>query len=245
LLSSVENDTIRLWMRPTILLFDIDGTLVTTPGCGRRALERAFMGCYGRTGVLRDVRFDGMTDRVIVRRGLASLGDVADGPAAEAAIDAILAAYVPLLEEEIAETQLTLHRGAREVLAAVVDRAGVAVGLGTGNIRPGARAKLAPLGVFEHFRFGGFGCDHEDRHVILRLGQERGAMTLAAPVAACRTIVIGDTPRDVLGAGAIGAECVAVASARFTRAELGASGATRVVDDLTDPAVLSTLLGDG
>ena len=231
-------------MRPTILLFDIDGTLVTTPGCGRRALERAFTARYARTGVLQDVRFDGMTDRAIVRGGLATLGEVAEGPAAEAAIDAILAAYVPYLEEEIAQTRLTLHRGAPEVLDAVLDRAGVAVGLGTGNIRPGARAKLTPLGVFEHFRFGGFGCDHEDRHAILRIGQERGAMLLDAPVVACRTIVIGDTPRDVLAARAIGAECVAVASARFDRAELIASGATRAVDDLSDPAVLATLLGE-
>jgi len=229
-------------MRPTILLFDIDGTLVTTPGCGRRALERAFTERYSRTGVLRDVRFDGMTDRAIVRGGLATIGEAAQGPAADAAIDALLAAYVPFLEEEIAQTRLTLHRGAREVLDAVADRAGVAVGLGTGNIRPGARAKLTPLGVFERFRFGGFGCDHEDRHVILRLGQERGAAALGAPVAACRTIVIGDTPRDVAGARAIGAECVAVASARFGRAELLASGATCAVDDLADPAVLATLL---
>jgi phosphoglycolate phosphatase-like HAD superfamily hydrolase len=231
-------------MRPTILLFDIEGTLVTSPGCGRRALERAFTERYGSTGVLRDVRFDGMTDRAIVRGGLAILGEGAEGPAAETAIDAILDAYVPFLEEEIAQTRLTLHRGAPEVLDAVADRAGVAVGLGTGNIRAGARAKLTPLGVFERFRFGGFGCDHEDRHVILRLGQERGAATLGAPVADCRTIVIGDTPRDVLGARAIGAECVAVASARFSRTELDATGATCTVDDLADPAVLATLLAE-
>ena len=80
--------------------------------------------------------------------------------------------------------------------------------------------------------------------VILRLGQERGAATLGAPVTDCRTIVIGDTPRDVLGARAIGAECVAVASARFSRTELDATGATCTVDDLADPAVLATLLAE-
>ena len=150
-------------MRPTVLLFDIDGTLVSTAGVGRRALERTLAARYGSSAVLRDVRFDGMTDRGIVRGGLATIGEIADGPAAETAIDAILADYVPFLEEEIAQVQLTLHRGARDVLDAVSGRPGVAVGLGTGNIRPGARAKLAPLGVFERFAFGGFGCDHEDR----------------------------------------------------------------------------------
>jgi phosphoglycolate phosphatase len=229
-------------VRPTVLLFDIDGTLVTTPGCGRRALERAFTLRYGRTGVLTGVRFDGMTDRGIVRGGLATIGEIADGPAAETAIDAILADYVPFLEEEIAQVQLTLHRGARDVLDAVSGRPGIAVGLGTGNIRPGARAKLAPLGVFERFAFGGFGCDHEDRHVILRLGAERGAATLGVPHAACRVVVIGDTPRDVAGARAIGAECVAVAGARFARDQLAAAGASCAVEHLGDPDVLAVLL---
>jgi len=231
-------------LRPTVLLFDIDGTLVTTPGCGRRALERAFTLRYGQTGVLTGIRFDGMTDRGIVRGGLATIGEVAEGPAAETAIDAILADYVPFLEEEIAQVQLTLHRGARDVVDAVSGRAGVAVGLGTGNIRPGARAKLAPLGVFDRFAFGGFGCDHEDRHVILRLGAERGAATLGVPHAACRVVVIGDTPRDVAGARAIGAECVAVAGARFTRDELVAAGAACAVESLGDPEVLAALLRD-
>jgi phosphoglycolate phosphatase len=229
-------------VRPTVLLFDIDGTLVTTPGCGRRALERAFTLRYGRTGVLTGIRFDGMTDRGIVRGGLATIGEVAEGPTAETAIDAILADYVPFLEEEIAQVRLTLHRGARDLLDAVSGRPGVAVGLGTGNIRPGARAKLAPLGVFDRFAFGGFGCDHEEREVILRLGAERGAATLGVPRAACRVVVIGDTPRDVAGARAIGAECVAVAGARFARDQLAAAGASCAVEHLGDPDVLAVLL---
>jgi len=231
-------------VRPTVLLFDIDGTLVTTPGCGRRALERAFTLRYGRTGVLTGIRFDGMTDRGIVRGGLATIGEVADGPTAETAIDAILADYVPFLEDEIAQVQLTLHRGAGDLLDAVSGHPGVAVGLGTGNIRLGARAKLAPLGVFDHFAFGGFGCDHEDREVILRLGAERGAATLGVARGACRVVVIGDTPRDVAGAHAIGAECVAVAGARFARDELAAAGASWAVEHLGDPEVLTMLLPD-
>jgi len=233
-------------MRPTVLLFDVDGTLVTTPGCGRRALERAFAGCYGRSAVLRDVRLDGMTDRAIVRAGLATIGESATGPAAEVAIDALLAAYVPLLEEEVAGTiDLRLHRGVGELLDVAGARPGVAVGLGTGNIRAGARAKLAPLGVFDRFRFGGFGCDHEERDVLLRIGAERGAAALGVPLAACRLVVIGDTVRDVAAARAIGAEAICVASARFGCAELIASGATSAFPDLAGPGAVAAILGDG
>ena len=230
-------------MRPTILLFDIDGTLVTTAGVGRRALERAFATRYGSTAVLRGVRFDGMTDRGIVRLGLAALGEPVEGAAVEAVMDAILADYVPLLEEEIAQTpDFGLHRGAREVLEATASRPSVAVGLGTGNIREGARAKLAPLGVFHHFGFGGYGCDHEERTEILRIGAERGAAALGRPLSACRIVVIGDTPRDVAAACAIGAEAVGVGSARFSRAELVASGASYAFEDLADAAILGVLL---
>jgi phosphoglycolate phosphatase-like HAD superfamily hydrolase len=225
-----------------VLLFDVDGTLLTTPGCGRRALERAFAALYGSREVLRDVRFDGMTDRAIVRAGLTRLGQTAT----DDALDAVLAAYVPYLEAEIAGTPgLSLHRGVRELLDRLDGRPGVAIGLGTGNVRPGARAKLHPLGIFERFGFGGFGCDHEDRSEILRLGAARGAAVLGAPVAACRVVVIGDTPRDVAAARAIGAESVAVGSASYDRTALLASGATRAFASLADDGVLDAIVGDG
>jgi phosphoglycolate phosphatase len=230
-------------VRPTVLLFDIDGTLVTTAGCGRRALEQAFARCHGQSAALRDVRFDGMTDRAIVRLGLAALGERATGPAAEAAIDTLLAAYIPLLEEEIAGTpDFRLHRGVREVLDAISARPAVAVGLGTGNIRAGARAKLTPLGIFDRFRFGGFGCDHEERPALLRIGAERGAATLGVALDGCRVVVIGDTPRDVEAARAIGAEPIGVGSARFSCAELVASGAMCAFPHLAEPALLAALL---
>ena len=56
--------------RPTVLLWDIDGTLVTTGGVGRRAVERAFDQQHGRADACALIRFDGMTDRSIVRLGL-------------------------------------------------------------------------------------------------------------------------------------------------------------------------------
>ena len=231
--------------RPTVLLFDIDGTLVTTSGAGRRAIERAFAQRYGRSDMLRDVRFGGMTDRAITRIGLAGLGEPADGPAAERAIDALLEHYVTVLAEEVAnETGIRLHAGVLETLDALVDRPHTAIGLGTGNIRPGARLKLGRVGIFERFAFGGFGCDHEERTELLRIGAGRGAACLGVPVGACRLVVIGDTPRDVAAAGAIGAESVAVATSSYDRAALAASGARWVFEDLTAPDVLATLVPD-
>jgi phosphoglycolate phosphatase-like HAD superfamily hydrolase len=233
-------------MRPTVLLFDVDGTLVSTPGCGRRALERAFSDRYGRTGVLQGIHFGGMTDRALVRRGLALVDEPTQGEATEAVIDALLAAYVPLLEAEIARTAaFRLHAGVVELLDALAAHPEVAIGLGTGNIRPGARVKLATLGIHDRFRFGGFGCDHEDRAEILRIGAARGATLLGVDAGACRVVVVGDTPRDVAAAQAIGAESLGVGTCGFDPETLRASGASWAVADLTEPAVLEALLGDG
>jgi phosphoglycolate phosphatase-like HAD superfamily hydrolase len=229
--------------RPTILLFDIDGTLITTSGVGRRAIERSFILHYGRDDMLRDVHFGGMTDRAIARAGLAALGEPVEGPAAEGAIDALLERYVDVLVEEVAgEGSVRLHPGVLATLDALADRAGIAIGLGTGNIRAGARVKLGCVGIFERFAFGGFGCDHEDRAELLRIGSARGAAALGMPAAGCRVVVIGDTPRDIAAARAIGAESVAVATSSFGRAELIAAGASHVFDDLTAPEVLATLV---
>jgi phosphoglycolate phosphatase-like HAD superfamily hydrolase len=229
-------------MRPTILLFDVDGTLVTTGGAGRRALERVFAHCFGREDAC-SFRLDGMTDRAIVRAGLASIGI----SATEQDIDAVLADYVRILEEEVAgadASQYRLHRGIQEALDAARGRAQVALGLGTGNIREGARIKLSRVGIYERFAFGGFGCDHEERVELIRCGAARGAERLGVSLKDCRVVVIGDTPNDITAAQGIRAESVGVGTGRFGAAELLAAGATAAFADLSAQGALETLLGE-
>src|SRR6185369_7735661 len=176
-------------MRPTVLLFDIDGTLVTTGGVGRRALERVFGELYGREDALEHIRLDGMTDRAIVRSGLSQVGAAA-GPEE---IDRELTAYVEILEDEVRRAdpgRYYLHRGMERALDRAAAHREVALGLGTGNIREGARVKLQRVGVFERFRFGGFGSDHEQRVELIRRGAERGAELLGAPVWECRVVIV-------------------------------------------------------
>jgi len=230
--------------RPTVLLFDVDGTLATTTGSGRRAIERVFAARFGHPGVMQGVDFGGMTDRAIVRVGLGVVGQPTAGPAAEAAIDALLAEYLPLLDDELDRASgFRVHPGVLETLAAVVGRAGVAVGLGTGNVRAGAETKLTRLGIFDHFGFGGFGDDHEDRPTLLRIGATRGAGVLGVGLGECRVVVIGDTARDVAAARAIQAESVGVGTSGSDPAALRASGATHAFETLAAPGVLDALLG--
>ena len=225
-------------MTPAILLFDIDGTLLHAGGAGRRAVARVFGERFARREVFDDVRFHGMTDRAIVRGGLARAGLAAD----EAAIDAVCAAYLAALADEVPHSAgFRIMPGAAALLEALAGRAGLAVGLGTGNLREGARIKLEHARLSHHFAFGGFGCDAEDRAALLRIGAERGARHLGADLGDCRTIVIGDTPKDVAAAQAIGAESLTVETSGFAAAELRAAGATWAFPDLAAEGVLAAL----
>ena len=58
-----------------IYLFDIDGTLITTGGTGRNALEKVFDRRYNRLDACDGFSFAGMTDRAILRRGLEAIGE--------------------------------------------------------------------------------------------------------------------------------------------------------------------------
>lgn len=225
-------------MKPTVLLFDIDGTLIDSGGAGRRAIERAFARRHGRPDACSHLQFGGMTDRAIARAGLAGVG-VDPSPAA---IDDLLAAYLVALAEELPTSSAIVHAGIHDALDAASAR-GAAIGLGTGNLRDGARIKLSRVDLFERFAFGGFGSDHESRDELLRIGAERGALALGVAIAECRVVVIGDTPKDIAAAQAIGAESLAVATGAFDTAALAACGATFTFRDLRDEGALSALLG--
>lgn len=228
--------------RPTVLLFDIDGTLVTTGGVGRRAVERAFHRAHGRPDACALIRFDGMTDWSITRLGLDAIGV----PPTDEAIAQLLDIYLGELAAELGAAtaeSYRVHAGVPEALAAARER-GMALGLGTGNLEAGARLKLEHVGLYHHFGFGGFGSDHELRVELIRVGAERGARQLGLPVAACRVVVIGDTPKDVDAARGIGAESIGVGTASFSAQQLREHGATYAFDDLRAPGALAALLGD-
>jgi phosphoglycolate phosphatase len=227
-------------VRPTVYLFDIDGTLIDTGGAGRRAITRAFARAHGRGDACGYLRFGGMTDRAIVRAGLSAIG----APVDAAAIDRVLDVYLEMLREEILEAKDVVLRGVEAAVERALAVSEGAVGLGTGNIREGARIKLAHAGMHHCFSFGGYGCDHETRSELLRIGAERGAEKLGASLEACRVVVIGDTPKDIAAARAIGAECVAVATGSYGVAELVEHGPSCVAHDLTDPVAASALFGE-
>lgn len=230
-------------MKPTVLLFDVDGTLVTTCGAGRRAIERAFELRHGTKEIV-NFSFGGMTDKAIVRDALLALGQTyATQADMEREMDDMLRFYLEVLVEEVARTPIRIHDGMVRAMDLADAQSDVALGLGTGNIRKGAEIKLGCVGIFHRFSFGGFGDDSIDRPTLLMAGARRGADKLGLPIEDCRIVVIGDTPRDIAGAKAIGAESIAVATGMHEIAELKQCDPTAAFANLADPRADAALFG--
>jgi len=218
-----------------IILFDLDGTLVLTGGAGRRAMQRAFGEVCGRPDALDGYSYAGKTDQLIVRTGLRNVG-LEHSPAA---VDAVIEAYLGVLAAEVeASPRYRVLPGVLDILRALDSRSDALVGLGTGNVEPGALIKLRRGGLDEAFTFGGFGSDHEDRAEILRAGAMRGADLAGRPLDECSVVIVGDTPLDVAAAHAIGARCVGVGTGGCSAADLIVAGADAALDDLSDSSAL-------
>lgn len=217
-----------------IVLFDIDGTLIDCGGAGRRALDRAFHQHFEVEDACQGIRFGGMTDHAILREAFATLGVEYTRDIAEA----LLATYVLELERELDAGSFRVLPHAREVAKRAIEL-GHASGIGTGNIRGGAEAKLRRAGLHAEFSFGGYGCDAEARAEVLAAGVRRARA--AGGFADAPVLVIGDTPKDVHAAHAIGARCVGVATGSFDADALRTAGADWVVTSLGDALVAEVL----
>ena len=227
-----------------VYLFDIDGTLVSAGGAGRRAFERAVSEhCGDVSGALSGLRLDGMTDRLIVREALRILGRRFE----EAFCDALLARYVMHLETEIHGPGFGVLPGVVDALEALRARDAL-LALCTGNVVEGARLKLARGGLDRYFDWGasavcGFASDGEDREHVVRAALRRASERLGRAVAPAEALVIGDTPRDVAAAHAVGIPVLGVATGRYGEAELQAAGAEHTVATLAAGAAHRVLFG--
>jgi phosphoglycolate phosphatase len=229
--------------RTTLVLFDIDGTILWTDGAGRRAIHTALREVFGSIGPA-DYWFDGKTDRQIVR-DLMRLDGHGDAGIDER-MGRLLERYVECLGEELAHPgfEARLLDGVPELLDALEARDDIVLGLLTGNVEPGARAKLTAVGLDpDRFRIGAFGSDHEHRPELPVVAQRRVRETLGLELSGRDIVVIGDTPADIECARSVTARAIGVATGRYSVEELQRHGASAVFRDLTDThAVLGAIL---
>jgi phosphoglycolate phosphatase len=218
-----------------LFLFDIDGTLVTARGAGRAALGRALLKTYGTTGPIEDYDFRGKTDQRIVWDLMRGAG--LDDRRIAAGVEVSFEAYVAELERLIGDgARVSIMPGVGELVRALAARGDALVGLLTGNIQAGARVKLRPTGLLDHFRVGAFGSDAMDRRRLPAIACERAHRLTGRRFAFEEVTIIGDTPLDVDCARACGAVAVAVATGFHPAEELRACAPDLFFTDFSDVA---------
>jgi phosphoglycolate phosphatase-like HAD superfamily hydrolase len=221
-----------------VCLFDVDGTLLLGDGAGRAALEAAIQSELGLPGPLEKASFAGRTDRAIVTEMLVRNGIESD----EATRARCLRAYIEHLPTHLLRRSGRVLPGIVALLDALAARDDVAVSVLTGNLREGARIKLAHFGLDHYFAFGGYGDDHHERGDVARAALADAERHLGFAPTPERTWVIGDTPEDVRCGRAIGARVIAVATGFASVDELRKAEPDHLLQDFTAPDALLDLL---
>ena len=216
-----------------ICLFDIDGTLLSSGGAGKAALESAFTEDFG-VALRHHIPYSGRTDRAIMR-DLFRLHDLEDTPAR---VEKLLAGYLARLPDSLNVRDGRVLPGILGLLDWLRNAGAYSIGLLTGNVRAGAKVKLGHYGLYQHFAFGGFGDHHYDRDDVAREALAVIRQEIDNVVPADQVWVIGDTPLDVQCARAIGARVAAVATGAHSVEQLAASKPDLVLADLSDPSRL-------
>jgi len=214
-----------------LVLFDIDGTLIRTGGAGVRAFAQAFAAEFGIVDGVAHLKFAGRTDSGLVREVLEAQGI----PATKDNFRRFCDRYVFLLEEQLQTSQGGAIPGVWDFLRQLEALPEPPlIGLLTGNIRLGAEMKLRRFGLWEVFRTGGFGDDHEERNEIAAIARERGCSALGENLRGEQIVVVGDTPHDVRCGRAIGAKVLAVSTGGSTEEELRVNEPDWLVGDLRE-----------
>jgi phosphoglycolate phosphatase len=231
-------------MKPqTLVLFDIDGTLLASSGSGRAATSRAMLEVFGTTGHLANYRFQGKTDWRILLDLLQPEGFNA------AEIEAALPHYETVVARHMAEIVNDYHvyalPGTLELVDELSAHPGVLLGIVTGNLPRMAEIKLRLAGfALEKFPVAAYGSEAPIRRQLVPLALERAERHCGRHFAPPDVIFIGDTPDDIDCAHSIGARAIAVTTGVTARAELEQHPPVIVLDSLADrERVLPLILG--
>ncbi len=205
-----------------LVLFDIDGTLMTSGSVARTAITEAMTEVFGTAGGVARTAFSGKTDPQIVYELMIEAGvpetHIRDG------MDKALDAYAGKLANRLQPGDVKVLSGVRELLDRLCERPeNFLVGLLTGNIDRGARVKLKQAGLLSYFDppwVGAFGSDAMKRDelpaVALRRVQDRFHQDFQEK----DIVIIGDSPHDITCGKHLNVRSIAVATGWHTLPEL-------------------------
>jgi phosphoglycolate phosphatase-like HAD superfamily hydrolase len=223
-----------------LILFDIDGTILSSGGAGEKALRLIVKDKFGVDDELKDIEIAGRTDSLIARQVLAKYSI----PITPENMTEFLDRYLAKLKEMLPVISGRVLPGVVQLLDELKLRPHMLLGLLTGNLVRGAELKLSHYGVWHYFEFGAYADDHHDRNELGRFAQVRAREKHGVEIPPERIYILGDTPHDVACARAIDAKAVAVATGGYTRAQLAACEPDFLFDDFSDVSAVLAALGE-
>ena len=216
---------------PVAVLFDIDGTLISTGGAGAKSWKWAFQQVVGIPADIGQYTDAGWTDPEVAR---GTFKQVMGRDPTRQEMAALIAAYLAIIPDNVQASEgYRVLDGVYELLPKLAED-GVLLGLTTGGTEGAAHVKLGRAQLNKYFAFGGYGSDSADRVELTKKAIERGGCLVGEPLSASQCLVVGDTPNDVAAAHAAGIQCVGVASHKFNADQLAAGGADYVIGSLKE-----------
>ncbi len=225
-----------------LILWDVDGTLLSTDGIAAEAMRTAMRQVVGPAAPMARTAYAGKTDWQIIRESFPSLPP----DAISERLHEFVAVYLELLEAQ-REALVARSRVFPGVVAALeaLEPSGYQAPL-TGNIAAVAQIKLECVGLtpFLDLAAGAYGDDHYHRPELVPIAAARAAARYGRSFRGRQIVVVGDTPHDIACGKLNDARTVAVATGPYSLAELLAHQPDAALSDLTDAeAVVAAVLG--
>lgn len=219
-----------------LVLFDIDGTLLSAGRVARDAILRSLKTSYGwNSSPDHEDRgkfdFSGKTDPQIVRELVA---DDVGRERFESGLARALDLYLEELERQLAPGTVVEKPGITPLLERLASDPRVTLGLLTGNLERGARLKLAPPGFNRYFPFGAFGSDSADRYRLPPVAVERALAHTGRRFEGKSIVIVGDSIHDVACGRSLGVRAVAVATGITSTEALAAERPDALFESFAD-----------
>jgi phosphoglycolate phosphatase len=229
-----------------LVLFDIDGTLLSAGRVARESVLRALEAAYEwRASSEHDDRarydFSGKTDPQIVRE---LVSPHIGAERCEEGLERALAKYLEELERRLLPETIVPKPGVTDLLARLAEQRHVTLGLLTGNLERGARLKLAPPDYNRYFPFGAFGSDSADRYDLPRIAVGRALAATGRRFEGKSIVIVGDSVHDVACGRSLGVRAVAVATGPTRPDRLAAEKPDALLGSFADTAAaVEAILG--
>jgi phosphoglycolate phosphatase-like HAD superfamily hydrolase len=214
---------------PALLLWDIDGTILSSSGSGLKAIRLGLLNHFKVNDLIDDIDFSGRTDRWIMRQ-IFSKHNI---PPTEKNFSDFLEAYLSELPGQLAINTINVLPGVKKILEEGNQKKGIHQGLLTGNVQRGAQIKLGHQDLWKYFKMGAFCDDSEYRNDLVPYGMMRAMEHFHIAFKPSEVWIIGDTPHDIACAKVVGANVIAVATGRHKEAELSSHNPTATLADLS------------